>query len=114
MHGEALLDTGEATGKASQRDTFLQLLEQYERPRRALRPSNPPPEFSQILVSSAYIKLANVGPMIMSAGLFLERAKAATMGRRDIGGPAVFAAVWWLNEVASVGRLARSAPSSCR
>jgi hypothetical protein len=56
-----------------------------------------------------YLLPMYVGLLIMSAGLFLERAKAGTMGWRDIGGPAVytavFAAVWWLNEVASVRRL---------
>ena len=56
-----------------------------------------------------YLLPMYVGLLIMSAGHFLERAKAGTMGWRDIGGPAVytavFAAVWWLNEVGSVGRL---------
>src|SRR5262252_2549354 len=30
MHGEAVLETSQAAGETSQRDTFLQLMEQYE------------------------------------------------------------------------------------
>ncbi len=56
-----------------------------------------------------YLLPMYVGLLIISAGLFLQRTKTGNLGWRDLGVPAfytaVFAAVWWLNEVVAVGRL---------
>ena len=58
-----------------------------------------------------YLLPIYIGLLIATAGLFLERAKAGTLGWRDLWGPAIytalFAAIWWLNEGLSVRRLRR-------
>jgi len=56
-----------------------------------------------------YLLPPYVGLLITSAALFLERRKTASLSWHDLAFPtfytAVYAAVWWLNEVYSVGRL---------
>ena len=56
-----------------------------------------------------YLLPMYVGLLIISAGVFLQRAKGRNLDWRDFAGPvlysAIFAAVWWLNEVSAVGRL---------
>jgi hypothetical protein len=56
-----------------------------------------------------YLLPMYVGLLITSAALSLDRAKAGRLGWGDLAIPAlytaVFAGVWWLNEVAAVGRL---------
>ena len=94
----------------------------YGRPSISVDPSQSLTGYTRALVKSYdhqirllksvkywYLLPMYVGLLITSAGLFLQREKAGNLVWWDLGGPlvytAVFAAVWWLNEVYSVGRL---------
>ena len=56
-----------------------------------------------------YLLPLYVGLLIASAGILLGHLRAGSLSLKDFWGPAfytaVFAAVWWLNEVYAVGRL---------
>jgi len=58
-----------------------------------------------------YLLPLYVGLLVINAGIISGRAHPWTMGWRDVAGPAsytaVFAVVWWLNEVYGVGKLRR-------
>ena len=58
-----------------------------------------------------YVLPPYLGLVVGTAGVFQERAKAGILSWFDLIGPALYtavcAAVWWLNEVYSVGRLQR-------
>ena len=56
-----------------------------------------------------YLLPMYLGLLVLSGANWLRRALAGSLGWRDFGGAAVYTAVfafiWWLNEIVAVGRL---------